>query len=185
MKNLNSDYKLVKRDDRYDLYDESTGQKIASNLMQGNGLKLSTKNCEAISNGYDLDAIVNKIDTPEGYDQYQYDSGIRKGFELALEILGDKKFCEEDMISAYIEGTNDGAQFESMMDYDHSDNSEAQNFSEQAEQDFRKLLQKTEWEVEVEMEPTRSDTVFDINGNLKPTERPKLDADGCLILKRL
>ena len=42
---------LVKRQDRFDLYNESDGSKIASTSLNPMG-KLSLKNCEAIVNGY-------------------------------------------------------------------------------------------------------------------------------------
>ena len=47
---------LVKRQDRFDLYNESDGSKIASTLPNPMG-KLSIANCEAIANGYDLNDI--------------------------------------------------------------------------------------------------------------------------------
>lgn len=186
------DCKLIKGKNSYWLDDTD------NNLLGGVNFKgvsdykdkylLSLKNCQAIENGYDLDEMVSKYTKPMNKSEL-VEQSISKHFingaKAILEILGDKKFSESDMIHAYIEGTNDGAQFESMMDYDHSDNSEAQNFSEQAEQDFRKLLQKNEWEVEIVMEqyvkyvPKFLATVYPTGG-----VRPKLDKNGCLILKR-
>ena len=47
-------------------------------------------------------------------------------------------------------------------------------------QDFRKLLQQTEWDVEIEMEEIQE---IYRDGTTKYERVPKLDADGCLILK--
>jgi hypothetical protein len=158
--------------------------------------KLSIKNCQSIENGYDLDELAEEYAKSKHQAPHVWLSYIdhyTQGFQKALELLGDKKFSEDDMISAYFEGTNDGAQFESMMDYDHSDNSEVESFSEQTEQDFRKSLQQTEWEVEVEMIcPHPSDTYVcgmqygcDEDGCNHPNQIPYLDKDGCLNLKRI
>ena len=52
--------------------------------------KLSLKNCQAIELGYDLDELIK--------EQYPIDEpSFKRGFKLALEILGDKKFSEEDV----------------------------------------------------------------------------------------
>ena len=99
---------LVKRQDRFDLYNESDGSKIASTLPNPMG-KLSLKNCEAIANGYDLDELSWKFFP---YHEWEYSNGsfgdineenretFKIGFQKALEILGDKKFSEEDMKKA-------------------------------------------------------------------------------------
>ena len=100
-------WKLIKHEDRYDLYDKSTVQKIASTAMKGNGHKLSIKNCEAIENGYDLDELAReafKSDIASDYtniDKCITDGKIRgfiRGFQKALELLGGKKFSEEDIL---------------------------------------------------------------------------------------
>lgn len=184
---------LVKRQDRWDLYGED-GSKIASSAPNPFN-KLSIKNCEAIANGYDLNELSHEEyllheNNQELYGhsielKLAYKAGVYDGLKRMLTVLGDKKFSESDMINAYIEGTNDGAQFESMMDYDHSDNSEAQNFSEQAEQDFRKLLQQTEFDVEIVMECGEVKQCECGSNKNCLNQQPKLDADGCLILRRL
>lgn len=158
---------LVKREDHWALYNED-GHKIAATI-DGCNSKLSIKNCEAIENGYDLDELINKLDTPEGYDQYQYDSGIRKGFELGLELLGDKKFSEKDVRDAYYHGEQDSYM--------------KGGLTKQKEDEYMQSLQQTEWEVFIEMEVINHGTGED--GKLIETVEPKLDEENCLILKRL
>ena len=94
---------LVKRQDRFDLYNESDGSKIASTLPNPMG-KLSLKNCQAIENGYDLDELSLSYVSDhltKGTDEYHNSQiDFKEGFQKALSILGDKKFSEEDMKKA-------------------------------------------------------------------------------------
>ena len=155
---------LVKREDRYDLYD-SDGHKIASTL-DGAGNKLSLKNCLSIERGYDLEELA-KTEYPIGEVWNEEEALIRelafkKGFQKALELMGDKKFSEEDINTAYSTGYEDGKRNE--------------NFWGQLIQS----LQQTEWEVEVYTVPALSN-----NGNVYYGDIPKLDENGCLILKRI
>ena len=93
--------KLVKQGDRWVLYNED-GSKIASSAPNPMG-KLSIKNCQAIERGYDLDELIDKY--CRGNSKIE-DDFIKKGFQKALEILGDKKFSEEDMKSIFEYGWN-------------------------------------------------------------------------------
>ena len=154
--------KLIKREDGlYSLYDEN------GKLIYG---KLSIKNCQAIERGYDLEDLAT--DAADNYDasgnwHVAYEL-FKAGFQKALELMGDKKFTLEDMMNCW---------------------NKALKFQEHKETlgEHIQSLQQKEWDVEVEMKP-----VFDIeysnNGyrteKFNKTEyRPKLDADGCLILK--
>ena len=128
------------------------------------GTKLSLKNCQAIENGYDLDELVEeRFGETFWHDGDKY---FKEGFQKALEILGDKKFSEEDMRKAYFQGDYDAL-------YDGA-------YSEK-ENKFIQSLQQTEWEVEIEMELEidTSKLVGAIYG-----QKPKLNAENCLILKR-
>ena len=69
--------------------------------------------------------------------------------------MGDKKFSEEDIRMAF---------------------SHVQN--EPTFDEFIQSLQQTEWDVEVVMVPALSN-----NGNVYYGDIPKLDENGCLILK--
>ena len=140
--------------------------------------RLSLKNCQAIERGYDLDELVSaeleKLPYTKHLDDGQYNDGQLVGFELgaywgfqkALELMGDKKFSEEDMINAHYNAWIDRGE---QITYPESRNK------------YFKSLQQTEWDVEIEMEDT-----FQLKkraGGITNMAKPKLDADGCLILK--
>ena len=149
---------LVKREDRYDLYD-SDGHKIASTL-DGAGNKLSLKNCLSIERGYDLEELA-KTEYPIGEVWNEEEALIRelafkKGFQKALELMGDKKFSEEQLREAFLHVQN-----EPTFDV------------------FKQSLQQNEWDVEIETVPALSN-----NGNVYYGDIPKLDDEGCLILKK-
>ena len=114
--------------------------------------KLSLKNCQAIENGYDLDELVK--------EQYPIDEpSFKRGFKLALEILGDKKYNE------YVKFM---FQFGFNLDNPMSRNEYDAHIQS---------LQQTEWDVEIEM-------WFHGTRHKKGEWIPKLDEDGCLILKK-
>ena len=140
--------------------------------------KLSLKNCQAIENGYDLDELYEKVVNSDFSDKYEdsvhYYSFI-EGFQKALELLGNKKFSEDDVRKAIEFG---------MKSY-HS-------WYDRNEDEFIQSLQQTEWDVEIEMVcPHPSDTYrcgmeygCDADGCNHPNKVPYIDKDGCLILKR-
>ena len=166
--------KLIKTEVNYILEDDK-GVVIASTSLKKDGLALSLKNCQAIERGYDLDELA--IESSREYFIKPIESpiftfGYEEGFQKALEILGDKKFSEEDISKAYQEGYYD----------------------ELSLQEVIQSLRQTEWEVEVVMQKIKDETK--IIGSVKGVKGsgskittyksvPKLDADGCLILKRL
>ena len=175
--------KLIKVDDIYRLLREdnliigTTDKEYQKAFSDHCGL-LSLKNCQAIENGYDLDELAvecmkNTINQETGSDTHRLSVmlGFKKGFQKALEILGDKKFTEEDMIRE-IHNWN------GHINIYEEDNGRLSEISKRV-----KSLQQTEWDVEVEME-TCSLNPLDIDCS-EIVERPKLDANGCLILKRV
>ena len=143
--------KLIKTEVNYLLEGEG-GVVIASTSLKKEGMSLSIKNCQAIENGYDLDELFNKVDESIDYHEFDFTS-FRLGIETILELMGDKKFSEDDLMEAYSRGQT---------------NSPIQS------------LQQTQWDVEVVMVPAMSN-----NGNVYYGDIPKLDADGCLTLKRI
>ena len=146
--------------------------------------KLSLKNCQAIENGYDLDELAEKHynghikrgHTEEDSLQRKIDFTI--GFVSALEILGDKKFSEKDLRTAY--GVGYLMKINPSDEYHETLNGLVQ------------LLQQTEWDVEIEMIcPHPMDTYrcglqygCDGDGCNHPEQVPYLDQEGNLILKR-
>lgn len=129
---------------------------------------LSLKNCQAIERGYDLDELVNeeffKFDQ-EARIVYrrQLQESLANMFSKALELMGDKKYSEEDMINIYILGGKYKTQKpESFLDRGN---------------EIIQSLQQTEWDVEI---------VMDICGDkVYAFSEPALDEQGCLILKRI
>jgi hypothetical protein len=128
--------------------------------------RLSKKNCEAIVNGYDLDDIIEQ--TKQTLDDSRissYDS-FKIGFQKALEILGDKKFSEFDITKSFEYGWN-------QRHFGKTDEDELRVI----QKIFIQSLQQTEWGVEIEM-------WFHGTRHKKGEWIPKLDTDGCLILRR-
>lgn len=159
--------KLEKKEDRYDLYDESTGQKIASDLMQGNGVKLSTNNCEAVFNGYDLDELVE--DNFQGLRNCIEDKDISEFYinlvkTVVTEIIGDKRFSLNDLIS-FGEFCNGYAE--------HTYNRHSEEILEEwlSENSVNKL----DVEIVTEKSEQSGDNIW---------QNPKLDDNGCIILRR-
>ena len=158
--------KLIKRTNgRYDLYysdDINQLNTIASSFDNPKD-KLSIKNCEAIENGYDLDELAKdyangKSSSDVFKDAHKRD--FKEGFQKALEILGDKKFTEDDIRKTIFIVSNP-------LDTRYSSS------------ELISSLQQTEWDVEIVMIYG-----FDDINDPKPFSIPKLDSDGCLILKR-
>ena len=171
--------KLVKHVSGYILYDEKNITIGAEPNVLSSSIfsKLSLKNCQAIELGYDLDELadehynvhVKRGHTKEDSLQRMFDFII--GFQKAVELMGDKKFSEEDVISMIEKSRETGLTAQYLF----------------------LTKQQTEWDVTVEME-----YVGECNGNNDEgcfqdspghncgcfERRPKLDADGCLILKR-
>ena len=171
---------LVKRKDHWALYNED-GHKIASTL-DGCNSKLSVKNCESIANGYDLYELAEKEAkkihdwNKHKYSEFFYNKLVRKdaelikiGFQKALEILGDKKFSINDM---------EKLMFATLEFTDTQEEGETYPFFKS----FLQSLQQTEWDVVIVTKPY---TEVGEGFNLESKREPKLDKDGCLMLKRL
>ena len=169
--------KLIKTVDGYELFTQgflkgSTNHGLIESLNIEEGpirYKLSLKNCQAIERGYDLDELFNKVDESIDYHEFDFTS-FRLGIETILELMGDKKFSEEQLREAFF----------------HVQNSPFFN-------EFIKSLQQTEWDVEIVMKNVIDETKIvgaikgvKGSGNKITTYKqiPKLDVDGCLTLKR-
>ena len=154
---------LMKLGDEYKLYSHDS---CIATTYESPYKKLSLKNCEAIANGYDLDelAVLSTKDETTIVGNQKMAQGFIKGFQKALEILGDKKFSEEDVKNVYLN-----------------------SFKHEWFGDCIKSLQKTEWSVEIEMECVMGCQNLIINGENSVCcgdKKPKLNANHCLILKR-
>lgn len=176
-------YFLKKRDNEFWLESRSENHctVIAEQEPDVNDLtsKLSIKNCQAIERGWDLDELISESDTSHlalftsDSHELMYDEGFKAGFKKALEILGDKKFSEEDMNNTMNWIMNEYFEF-----YEQPTTARREHYIQS--------LQQTEWEVEIEME--RSQFIVDksLRNDIKNgfNYTTKLDKKGCLILKR-
>jgi hypothetical protein len=180
---------LIKRGpDNYRLY---VGEVAYATTGESPLKKLSLKNCQSIERGYDLDELAKEVyrDFPLtskddlsrwGQDVHapKKQKAYKKGFMKALELVSDKRFSRGDV--AYILNT---------MQIDDISFDEA----------IIKLqsLQQSEWVVEVEMRCLVSASFQMLDFSKDPIqttgkvdlgcmeERPKLDENKCLILKRI
>ena len=154
---------LGKSGEEYILYSKDNSVLgISSGTIEGR--KLSKQNCQAIENGYDLDELADEYATGKSSSDVfknAHQKDFTKGFQKALEILGDKKFSEEDMRMIFKIGVDNGF-------WRHRDGFKYEDES-------IKSLQQTEFDVEIEMTEDWYDGF---------KSKPKLDADGCLILRR-
>jgi hypothetical protein len=180
---------LIKRKNHYDLFEE-TRLISTTECEDGTVNKLSKQNCDELFGIFDVEKLAEEYDPNYAITDISNGFHFIEGFNKAMELNKDKQFTLKDVLNAYMEGTNDGTQFESLMDYDSEDFDEAHEFAKEAEKEFRESLQQpTEIEVEIEMEVVpdfypRSDEDGSIFTSNKK-EQPKLDSDGCLILKKI
>ncbi len=187
---------LIKDHENYHLLDDkrfmigTTDPKILSALPEKK--KLSLKNCQAIERGYDLDELAlqmriqeepqikaNKSKIHGIESSLHFQVGVKKGFQKALEILGDKKFSEAIELIKYLVDRVEEGTIRSKVTYSKYKN-------------FLQSLQQTEWKVEIITFKTGDIKIHNGNKNIQyehnelfdPLEY-KTDSEGCLILKRL
>ena len=131
--------------------------------------QLSLKNCEAIELGYDLDELADYHFGIVGSEGISSTHSFKVGFQKALEILGDKKFSSGQLLNAM----DLVWQWMNGEDYGCKTLTEVQDKHIQS-------LQQNEWDVEVVMDRIPADLAPDGWDVF-----PKLDAEGCIILKRV
>jgi hypothetical protein len=179
-KNKNMKGKLIKDNEGY--YALYTNKGIFVSDVNGGSVanRLSNKNCEAIANGYDLDELAGEYAnkelnvelTSKAGNFYGFSSSFKEGFQKALSILGDKKFSKNKLLVDFVYFLNDRHFNKYMVDTDEVDL-------------YLESLQQTQWDVEIEME---ENCPYDYTSRCTQgrcdCKKPKLDADGCLILKR-
>ena len=157
--------KLIKVLDHYHLY---VGDKAIATTIVGNPMllpNLSLKNCQAIEDGYDLDELAKEYfkSTNENAVLWRH-IDFKAGFQKALEILGDKKFSEDDVNLAFVLGKN-------------KDESRINKL-------INSKLQQTEWDVIIKTTCDGMVTGLCCSEVCDCNIIPKLDEDGCLILSQ-
>ena len=157
----------------------------STNKLLNYPFKLSLKNCQAIEDGYDLDELAKNIKTEDGFEHKQ---SFIEGAKTILEILGDKKFSEEDVRKAFVDAFQKCYEVINSGKFD--DITSAIEWLTQTNADnYIQSLKQTEWDVEICCYVEENNGWIDADTFNSPmligTGEPKLDADGCLILKRI
>jgi polyhydroxyalkanoate synthesis regulator phasin len=138
-------------------------------FLKGDGIpnpaKLNLDNCDEIFSSLAVD--VDKLADEECLDDiYAVKRRYKKGFNKAMELQKDKLFTLEDMFNLYAHIVKNGI-----------------ISGEEANEYVQSLQQPTEIEVEIETETKVWE--FISNGEFESFEIiPKLDENGCLILKK-
>lgn len=140
--------KLIQGWWHYELYEDNV---LIGSTKDIDGLhRLSFNNCELIEYGYDKISLAKDYTNKQPLGTKETYNAFLEGFEAAIRLLGEKRFTTTDMVFAFVEGTNVGAQFESMCNYDSGDNYEAHEFYEECEKEFSETLRiKSEWDVKI------------------------------------
>ena len=188
--------KLIKQELGYILFDEK-GIPIGHtpNVLNNNTFsKLSLKNCQAIERGYDLEYLALEFmhsgKTIGGGDSGWIKSAFKEGFQKALEILGDKKFSEKELTMLFAYGHQIGMNDVLAIQSQHSPQPMPKTDSDKLRDELIQSLQQNEWEVEIEI--VKEEYIWSQHGEgfedqtyRDWREVPKLDADRCIILKRV
>jgi hypothetical protein len=169
--------KLIKQEDGYYALYNTEGIFVSD--VNGGSLanRLSLKNCQAIENGYDLDELaeseypifnLSRNITTTIHTLHQ--ESFKLGFQKALELMGDKKYTETDLYKAFLINSA-------------GNNTTLRNFFEQT---VLPMIHHNEWDVEICCYIGNGDDESDSFKDplVTNTGIPKLDNNGCLILKR-
>lgn len=159
---------LFKREDRYDLYN-TDDQKVASSAPNPFG-KLSKQNCDDLFGVIDVDKLAK-----ENTGDIRAYSNYTKGFNKAMELNKNKLFTELDVEKMLLKMAQKcrGEKDLSFPDY-------VNNINKNTEIIIQSFKQPTEINVEIETVPALSN-----NGSVYYGDVPKLDSNGCIILKRI
>ena len=163
---------LVKREDHYGLYNED-GHKIAATI-DGCKYKLSKENCDEIFGIVDVEKLADEeYDNVEDYDGHYGHAGFIEGFNKAMELNKDKLFGVKEVVElCKILLSNP---FEKC----------GKTYQELTDNYIQSLQQPTEIEVDIRCYIGNGDKESDSFKEplVTNTGIPKLDENGCLILK--
>jgi hypothetical protein len=165
--------KLIKTGGDYLLRDMG-GDVLAITNGTTEGIKLSKQNCDEIFGVIDVEKLATGYDLYEKINFVGQTRAYKAGFQKAIELNKDKLFTLEDMINCW----NKALKFQVLR----------QTFGEY----IQSIQQPTEMDVEIEMEKVDYETkvigaVKGVKGSGDKITTyktvPKLDSEGCLILK--
>jgi hypothetical protein len=162
--------KLINTNVNY-LLEDDKGVIIASTSTKEGNNKLSKQNCDEIFGVVDVEKLATGYDLYEKINFVGQTRAYKAGLQKAMELNKDKLFTSEDIKKA--------------MDWMMTQYFE---FHEQPtigrrDQYLESIQQPTEFEVEIEMED-----VIQLKkraGGITNMCKPKLDSEGCLILKKI
>jgi hypothetical protein len=170
--------KLYKVLDQYHLYD---GDKAIATTIVGNPMllpNLSKQNCDEIFGIIDVELMADFYGASvKGSLDFKFgaNKGFEDGFNKAMELNKDKVFTLEDIRKTYYVGYEDGKS--------------GATFFQQL---IQSLQQPTEIEVEIVMKNSRTGKIIKSESDLEWDEDglcdravPKLNSEGCLILKKI
>lgn len=174
---LISDKEIQKGDEYVKLDNRPRMLLLGTTIASAKVSKLSLKNCQAIECGYDLEELVKSVPHTcrNDEDWYKCRAGFIVGFQTAMEILGDKKFSEDDIKEAMLNALEMTAY---QIEQFRKDN------KYHIATDIIQSLQQTEWDVYIVEEESHEYNMCSNPKDHVSCLTPKLDADGCLILKR-
>lgn len=187
------EYKLIKKGkDTFILI--SGDEIVATNNQQSpSERRLSTKNCQAIVNGYDLDYLAKdefeNSGWTQGFEEHTKEDFIEiyvEACKTVLSILGDRKFSESDLIRAIGFGFDYEGLSEKEISEKYKIKLESYNSYSEDSQKFIQSLTQTEWNVEFETSCVMGCQNLVLNGKNSACcgdKKQSLDSDGCLILK--
>jgi hypothetical protein len=161
--------KLIKTNVNY-LLEDDKGVIIASTSTKEGNNKLSKQNCDEIFGVTDVEKLAIEYDLYEKINFVGQTRAYKAGFNKAIELNKDKVFTLKDVKQAIFNFAN----------YDRKTISEL----DRMDMAITFIQQPTEIEVEIETETKVWE--FISNGEFESFEIiPKLDANGCLILKKI
>jgi hypothetical protein len=130
---------------------------------------LSSKNCDEIFGIVNIEKLAEEYSDKEygGGQSPSYFSGFSDGFNKAMELNEDKVFNLEDMLKV-VKLTLEDAKESVVWSGEY--------YQHLAKRLLQSLQQPTEMNVEIEMEDVKY---------FRMAQRPKLDSNGCLILKKI
>ena len=169
--------KLTKITNIYTLLDENDRMLASDDVdMQSDYQigKLSKQNCDEIFGIIDVEKLA--YDSSQEYlikpiESPIFTFGYEQGFNKAMELDKDKVFTLEDMRKAIAYGESVKDMDEGKIPYKTFDNF------------IQSLQQPKEIEVDIEMETVSEG--LDEMAQPQYTKVPKLDSEGCIILKRI
>jgi hypothetical protein len=180
--------KLIKDEDGYSLFtreENSTNRKfIATTQGMYVEQKLSKQNCDDIFGVVDVEKLaeefVNDLQVASETVNRAVKLGYEEGFNKAIELNKDKLFTLEDMKRA-IDKAKQGSVKETHNGYGRPTEPRFVLDDLSYDEIIQSLKQPTEIDVEIETEKTP----VKMPGIMVFTKAPKLDSEGCLILKKI